>query len=187
MKHAVESLSGRCRRGILPQVVAVLLVGQSVIAAEPTVTKTNWTGFQGRVALLKLEERRALILLNTGSEVKAFVLRAEEIGLLVRRNKATNQWATGPKEAMLPRDIISSVRFTGKMGRHGLLGGLAGAGAGLAIIAGVVAASGGIQTESAASMVAVLLSPVWVVAGTVAGYHIGRAADKPAPTFIIEH
>ena len=119
-------------RGILAQTVAVLLMGQNVFAAEPSVTKTDWAGFQERVGTLKLKGYKALILLDTGNDISAYVLRVEANGLVVRRNRVTKQWATTQDEAILPQNIISSVHFSGRRGRHGLIGGLAGLGAGIA-------------------------------------------------------
>ena len=86
------------------------------------------------------------------------------------------------KEALLPRRTISSVRFEGRVGKSGPIGGLAGLAAGGAI-AGVAASSGeGGSCEGSSCGGVLLLIPV----AAVGGWLIGRATQKPAPVFLIE-
>lgn len=167
-------------RSVLPKAMAALLLIQTVSASESVRTTTDWNGFQQQVTQRRLHNRTAWISLTTGDTVKVFFLRAAADGLVVQANRKTRQWTTKAGESMVPRDLVSAVRFTGRIGRGGLIGGLAGLGAG-AGIAAAAAANGGSCCEGSTGGAVLLAIPA--LAG--AGYLIGRAMGQPAPSFVI--
>ena len=167
-------------RRVLGASIAMLMVTDLAAAGEGMVVKTNWTGFREQVTQRKLRNRNVWVSLASGGEIKASFVRVEENGLVVRSNRATHQWASGKEEATVPRDAIFSVRFGGKVGNRGLIGALAGLGAGAAV-AGISAASDS-DCEGSTCGVVLLLIPL----GAVGGYVIGRMTQKSAPVFVIQ-
>jgi hypothetical protein len=95
------------------------------------------------VAAAKLNRRGVRSSLISGSEIKTTLLRVEENGIIVNSNRATRQWASGKEEARVPRDLVSSVQFAGKVGRKGMIGGLISLGVGAAITGAAAAARRG--------------------------------------------
>ncbi len=170
-------------RSILARAIVVLWAVQTMPAAEPVAVRTDWKGFQEQVAQRKLKNRRVWISVNSGGEIKATFLRVAENGLVVMPNGATKQWTSGKEEATVPREVIGMVRFGGKVGRGGLIGGLSGLGAGAAIAGGSAASMSGGKCEGSACGAVLIVIPV--LAGV--GYLIGHALDKPAPIFVLEH
>jgi hypothetical protein len=170
------------KRSFLAQTLIVFLTVQALTAAESAV-KTTWSGFQEQVIRLKLNKRAAWISVSGGTKFKATFLRAEDGGMVVKTNQETKRWATQDGEAMISRDSVQTVRFTGKIGRRGLIGGLAGLGAGAGVAGAAAANGGGGNCEGGACGAALLVIPM--LAGL--GYLVGHALDKPAPSFIIEH
>lgn len=168
-------------RSLVAVTMAAILAAPSAPAAESAI-KTTWSGFQQQATRQKLSSRAARISLDTGGEFKATFLRAEDDGLVVRANKQTRRWATSRGEAKIPRDSVSGIRFTGKVGRGGLIGGLAGLGAGAGIVAALASSwsSGDCEGNSCGGVL--LLIPVLAVVG----YFAGHAVDKRAPAFLIE-
>jgi len=169
-------------RRVLTQAMAVLLGVQAVSAAEPVVARTDWNGFQRQVTQRRLNNRTARISLTTGEEIKAVVLKTNQDGLVVEANRKTGPWNTSGGQAVVPKGVISIVKFTGKTGHGGMIGGLAGLAAGGAI-AGAGASSQAGNCEGGACGIILLAIPAF----GVAGYLIGRAVSAPAPTFVIEH
>jgi RNase P/RNase MRP subunit p29 len=157
------------------------LAVEAVSAAEPSVLKLDWDNFQRQVAERKLNNRKALIGLTTGDVVEAHLLHAGDEGLVVKSNRATKQWATAKGEAMLPRAVVSAVTFRGKVGRRGLIGGLAGLGAGAGIAAASATTMDGGSCEGGSCGIVVVAVPVLAVAG----WFIGHAANPSAPSFLI--
>jgi hypothetical protein len=169
-------------RSTLARALVVLLVAEAMPAAEPVAVRTDWKGFQEQVAQRKLKNRRVWISVNSGGEIKATFLRVAENGLVVMPNGATKQWSPGKAEATVPRDVIGMVRFGGKVGRRGLIGGLVGLGVGAAITGATAASMGGGECEGGACGAVAIVIPLFAVAG----YLIGHALDKPAPFFVLE-
>jgi hypothetical protein len=169
-------------RKILARMLIVLWVVQAMPAAEPVAVRTDWKGFREQVAQRKLKSRGVRISMVSGGEVKADFLRVAENGLVVKSNSKTKQWASGKEEATVPREVISMVRFGGKVGRGGLIGGLLGLATGAAITGAVAASMGGGECEGGACGAVIVLIPL--LAG--AGYLIGHAMDQPAPIFVLE-
>jgi hypothetical protein len=169
------------RRSFLALMPAVLLSVQ-VAAAGPSI-KTSWSGFQQQVSQSKLKNRAVRISVSTGDALKTTFLRAEDGGLVVVAGRKTRSWATRNGEAMIPRDSVSTVQFSGRVGRRGLLGGLAGLGTGAAAAGATAASMSGGNCEGSACGAVLVAIPVLAVLG----YLVGHAMDKPAPSFIIEH
>jgi len=119
--------------------------------------------------------------LASGDEIKAGLIRVAENGLVVSSNRATKQWLSSKGEATVPREAIFSVRFDGRVGRGGLIGGLVGLGAGAAVTGVLARAESGTCEGSGCGMV-VLLIPL----AAVTGWLIGRTTAQPAPMFEIQ-
>ena len=101
---------------ILTRLMVILLAVQSVLDGESADIKTDWNGFQRQIGQLALLNRTAKLALTTGETVKAVFLRADDSGLVVRANRKTRQWNTREGESVVPRALVSGVRFTGKLG-----------------------------------------------------------------------
>jgi hypothetical protein len=167
-------------RSVVTEAMAVLLGVPAVSETESAETKTEWNGFRQQVSQCQLNNRTAWISLTTGCAIKAVFLRASNDGLVVKANRKTKQWTTGKGEAMVPRGLVTGVKLTGKVSQGGLIGGLAGMGAG----AGVTAAgamSGG-ACEGSACGGALLIIPVLAAAG----YFIGHAISGSRLSYVIE-
>lgn len=160
--------------------IAMLMAADLVSARERLVVNTDWAGFRDQVAQRNLKNRTVRISLAAGDEVKTWLIRVDESGIVVKSNRATKQWLSNKGETMVPRDQISSVRFEGRVGRGGLIGGLAGLGAGVAVTAVV---GGGMDAcEGGSCGVILLLIPLT----TIGGWLAGRATAQPAPVFEIQ-
>jgi hypothetical protein len=160
--------------------LAIFLVTQPGLGARPDPVKTDWSGFRQQVSARNLLNRSVRIKLSTGGEITTTLIRADANGLLVNKTKHTEQWASSRDHALVPREQVTGVRFTGRRGNRGLIGGLVGVGVGVAVPLGVGASHG---TEAVYSgLVAVLLAPLF----GLAGFLIGHLADEPAPQFVIE-
>jgi hypothetical protein len=161
---------------------AVLVLPERMLAGDAPLVKTDWAGFQAQVARRKLAGRDARIALVSGGEIKANVIRVEDDGIVVPITKATKQWAAGKETAKVPRDGVANVRFSGTVGKAGLIGGLAGLGLG-ALVAGAGAAGmGNGNCEGSVCGVALAAIPV----NGVTGWLIGRGFKSPAPWFFIQ-
>ena len=169
-------------RSILARALVVLLIAEVMPAAEPVAVRTDWKGFREQVAQRNLKNRRVWISVNSGGEIKATFLGVAENGLVVGANGATKQWSSGKAEATVPRDLIGMVRFGGKVGRRGLIGGLVGLGVGAAITGGAAAGMSGGECEGGSCGAVFIAIPLFAVAG----YFIGHALDQPAPFFVLE-
>ena len=168
-------------RTMLKQALALLLVVQLIWAKETPRIKTDWKGFQQQVARHKLGNRKALVSLITGETISTFFLNASDEGLVVQSDKNTRKWAMKEGNALVPRTIVSGVEFRGKIGRGGVIGGLTGLGAGAGAAAAAVSSARG-NCEGVSCLGGLVLIPVLAIGG----YFIGHAADKRAPSFIIE-
>jgi hypothetical protein len=168
--------------------LACALVGMlfvESVASGREVVRADWSVFRKQVEARGLMGRSARIVLTGGERVGTTILSIDDMALEVRSTRATKSWNTGNERARIPRDQVHSVRFAGRMGSRGrLIGALAGAGGGAAIGAavayGVSGPSGPEQIVAPAAGVAI------GVIGFLAGYFIGRTADKPAPEFVID-
>lgn len=169
-------------RKVFAASIAMLLVTELIAAGQNVPVKTNWTGFREQVTQQRLTNRNVWILLASGGEIKARLIRVEENGLAVRSNPATKQWASGKEEALVPREAIASIRFDGRLGKGGLIGALAGLGAGAAVAGGAAADMGDGSCEGPSCGAVLLAIPL----AAVGGYLIGRATQKAAPVFIIQ-
>ena len=169
-------------RTMLKQALVVLLVVQVISAEEVARIKTDWSGFQQQVARRTLDNRKARVSLSTGETLNTFVFSTSDDGLVVQTDRYTRRWATKGGKALVPRTIIIGVEFRGRVGRGGLIGGLAGLGAGAGAAAAAASAEDG-KCEGATCGGTLVFIPLLAVGG----YFIGRVASKNAPSFIIEH
>jgi len=160
-------------------VLVAILSSDSAFAAERELLTLDWTHFRREVENRKLLNRTARIVLTEGGEFKALVRKIEEDGIIVMANRSTRAWAAGGQNAKIPRDLVASIRFNGRTGKGGLIGGLAGLGASAAIVGGT---AGTVDCEGAACGAVLLYIPICALAG----YLIGRVTMKPAPAFRIE-
>jgi hypothetical protein len=158
--------------------LVALLLAAPGLAAEREVIRADWSGFRQQVSMRKLLRRNVRVTLSGGGEIKSTLVRVEDNGLIVKATKAAKQWASGPEQATIPREQVSAVRFGGRIGHRGLIGGLVGLGAGVAIPL-VIAAS-------REDPYAVLGAPPLGLIGGTAGYLIGHFTDRPAPEFVIK-
>jgi len=172
-------------RQIALALVAMLLL-QSV-AAGREVVRADWGAFRKQVEARNLMGRSVRIVLTSGDRLGTTILSVDDRGLEVRSTRDTISWNTGNDRARIPQDRVRSVRFNGRMGSKGRqIGGLAGLGAGAAI---GVAVGYGVDTgdEGIAKLIMTVAGLAIAVTGFLAGYFIGRTADKPAPEFVIQH
>jgi hypothetical protein len=169
----------RLMRGVVARVLAVLLAGQTLFAAERSAVRTDWNGFREQVAQLKLKNRDARIGLTAGADIKALFVRAEENGVVVRLDRALRQWKISETEAMVPRDSVASVRFGGRIGHRGLIGGLAGLGLGAALGAAAT------QGNNIGAPVTALGAVAFSIGLGLLGYNVGHFSDRRAPSFFI--
>ncbi len=167
-----------CRR--MELILAVLILANPGLSAERDVITADWSGFQQQVSMRKLFQRSVRVTLSGGGEIKTTLVQVEDNGLIVKATKAAKQWASGPERAMIPREQVRSVRFEGRIGHRGLIGGLIGLGVGVAVPVGIGAAQD--YEEVPSGLAAIVLGPVC----GVVGYLIGHALDKPAPEFVIK-
>jgi hypothetical protein len=116
--------------------------------------------------------------------VKTTLLEVNEGGLLVRLTRSARQWKTGEDKALIPKDQVGSVRFSGRVGSHGLIGGLVGLGAGAGIGAAIAMNSECIEGTACLIVLPVVGTAV-AAAGGVAGYLIGRRTGQLAPEFVL--
>jgi hypothetical protein len=157
--------------------MALLLMAQTLPAAERPVIKTDWAGLQQQVPLRKFDHHNALVSLTTADRIKVNFLRVEEDGLVVVETRGTRQWATKNREARIPRNLVSGIDFQGKVGRNRTVLFWTGVGAG-----GFTTACCNWGCEGSVCFLWLLLIPV----SGIAGYLAGRALDQPAPAFVIE-
>jgi hypothetical protein len=158
--------------------LVALLLAEPGLAAEREVIRADWSRFRQQVWMRKPFQRHVRVTLSGGGEIKTTLVRVEDNGLIVKATKAAKQWAFGPEQAMIPREQVGAVRFGGRIGHRGMIGGLVGLGAGVAIPVGI----GAWRDDPWTGLAAILLGPI---CGT-AGYLIGHAIDKPAPEFVIK-
>lgn len=157
----------------------MLFLADFGLAAERQTIRVDWSRFQQEVSTRKLLNRNVRFTISRGGEIKTTLVRVEDHGLTVKATKAARQWASGTEQASIPRAQISAVRFEGRMGHRGLIGGLVGLGAGVGIPVGVGASRD--YGEVPSGLAAIILGPAL---GT-AGYLIGHFLDTRAPEFII--
>jgi hypothetical protein len=170
-------------RRILALPLALVMTTQLAAAGESAVIKTDWQGFQQATKVRKFKDRTVRITLTAGGEVKTALIRVEPNGIVVQVNKSTRQWASasGKEEALVPREAVASVRMGGRVGKGGLIGALAGLGAGAAIAGGVFATDNNF-CEAGGCYRGILAIPLT----TFVGWLIGHFLSPPAPTFVIE-
>jgi hypothetical protein len=167
--------------------VSLALVGVLIFqsaASGREVVRADWGVFRKQVEVRRLMGRSARITLTSGDHVGTTILSIDDTAIEVRSTRATKSWNTGTDRARIPRDQVRSVRFNGRMGHKGrLIGGLAGLGGGAAIGAAV---GSEISTDEGIAQLFGMVAGVSIMAtGFVAGYFIGRTADKVAPEFVI--
>ncbi len=185
-KSGIAHQHYQMNRCLAVSLIALFVTGP-VEAAQRQVIKIGWSGFQQEVSARKLRGRMVRITPAGGGEIKTKLLSVADNGLVVRATPATNQWASGKKEATIPKGEIRSVRFLGHVGHRGLLLGLAGFGAGIGIGAALAASQDVLEISEGPVGIA---AGVGIVAGAIgvglAGYFIGRATSRQAPEFVIE-
>ena len=168
--------------------IACVLVGMLLVesaASGREVVRADWGVFRQQVETRRLMGRSARIVLTGGERVGTTILSIDDMALEVRSTRATKSWNTGSERARIPRDQVRSVRFAGRMGSRGrLIGALTGLGGGAAIGAAVAHEISG--PSGPEQIVAPMAGVAIAVTGLVAGYFIGRIADKLAPEFVIE-
>ena len=166
--------------------LAVVFIGVFVTgpawAGGHEVVRTDWNGFQREVLARRLAGRTVRITTVAGTEVKTKLKSVAGGGLVVQSTRATTPWASGQKEANIPRDQVRSVRFSGRTGHRGWLGAAVGLGAGAAIAAAVV---NGISCDEIGCLVLAAPAVAIPVVGAVGGYLIGRATAPHAPEFVL--
>ena len=173
----------RSLRGIRGDSLVVALV--LVMVTEPAfgakaVVELTWAGFRQQLVPYKLIGRGVKVFLSDGTKVSSVLRKVEEDALVVDTIPNTaKQWSETGRETRIPRAQVSSLRFAGRAGHGGLIGGLVGLGAGGALVGGMAAAMPTAEGSSFAG--ALLLVPILAVSG----YFIGRLHDKPIPEFRI--
>lgn len=164
-------------------IVAGVLLAQTVTAAEREVIRTDWSGFKDQVSARKIANRSVRVSLTSGGEIKARLDRVTDTGLRVSLNRATRQWKTGEDKAEIPRDQVTRVRFSGRVGTHKLVGALAGTGAGAGIAAAILT---GVDVYEGIGVILLPVLGVFIaLMGTLTGYFVGRATGHAAPEFEI--
>ncbi|MCC6363456.1 MAG: hypothetical protein IT165_08010 [Bryobacterales bacterium] len=165
----------------------VLLLGSSLPAAGQEILKVRWDGFAREVAARGLAGREVSITSAAAGVFRTRLLSVENDGLRVRAARATKQWASGKKEANIPKDQVRSVRFHGHTGHRGVWTGLPAFGAALGIGMALAESQDALQISEGP---AAILVPVFIAAGAIgsgiAGYFIGRATSPRRPEFVIE-
>lgn len=162
-------------------IVLVLLMSAVFLpAAPPVATQTDWDGFLAQVAQQKLKDRPAWISLRSGERFKTQFIAATQDGVVVSSDRNTSEWSTGKGKSLVPRRVIQGVEFTGKVGRRGMIGGLAGLGLGIALFGAALSGGTGVEGPAVAGLV------VFVPAFGLGGYYLGRSKDRPAPAFTFE-
>ncbi len=164
-------------------VLVVLLATEPMGAAVREVIRTDWSGFTGQVRSRGLEGRSVRVGLPGAGQVKTRLLRVTDSGLEVRPTRAIRKWKTPSGNALLPKEQVASVRFDGRTGHRGIIGALAGLGAGAGIAAAVTT-----STDCYEGPCIILLPVIGVavaIGTTVAGYYIGRSAAPRLPEFIL--
>jgi hypothetical protein len=170
-------------RQIVCALVGILLVEPAASGRE--IVRADWGAFREQVETLRLMRRSVRIVVTSGERVGTTILSIDDMALEVRSTRATRSWNTGNERARIPRDQVRSVRFAGRMGSRGrLIGALTGLGGGAAIGSAV---AHGISGPSGPEQIFAPMAGVAIaVTGLLAGYFIGRTADKLAPEFVIE-
>ncbi len=163
--------------------LAATLLAQPLLAAGREVIKTDWNGFRQQVSSRKLHGRSAQIRLSGGRGIKTTLLDVTDAALVVRATRATSQWRSADGKARIPRDQAASVRFRGRSGKRGIMGGLIGLGAGAGI--GAAIATGHDITEGSLVVILPVVAAGVAIGFGVAGYFIGRSMDHPAPEFVL--
>lgn len=172
----------------MTRLIACALVGMLLVASAASgreVVRADWGVFREQVETRRLMGRSARIVLTSGERAGTTILSIDDLALEVRSTRATKRWNTGNERARIPRDQVRSVRFAGRMGSRGrLIGALTGLGGGAAIGSAVAY---GISGPSGPEQILAPMAGVAIaVTGLLAGYFIGRIADKLAPEFVIE-
>ena len=167
----------------LATALVAVLVAPAAPAAEREVIRTDWADFGKQAADRKLLGRSAHVRLQDGRAVKTAITGFNENSLVVRASRSTALWKTVDGKAEIPRGQVAAVRFSGKVKRHGLIGALAGLGAGAGVAAATVAQTG--ITEGPFVIILPIAGVAMAGIGALAGYYIGRAAGTPAPEFVI--
>ena len=168
--------------------IACILVGMLLLqsaASGREVVRADWGVFRKQVEARGLMSRSARIVLTSGERVGTTIVSIDDMALEVRSTDGTRSWDTGNERARIPREQVRSVRFDGRMGNKGrLTGALIGLGGGTVV--GAVAVNGINHDEGYAIVIVPLIGAAIAIGGLVAGYFIGRPADKLAPEFVIE-
>ncbi len=160
--------------------VLLSLIAEPAAAASREVQSLTWEQFRSEVANRRLNGRRVDVRLLSGKTVKSTLRRVEADSILVELNpNIGEQYRTATAEASIPRAEVSSIRFGGRQGKHGLIGGLVGLGASGAIIGGAAAATPSGEGHGMEGIF--VLVPVMALGG----YFIGRHYDKVIPEFHI--
>jgi hypothetical protein len=176
------------RRSDVTKQIALALAGMLLVESAAfgrEVVRADWGAFRKQVETRRLMGRSARIVLTSGDRVGTTILSIDDTALEVRSTRSTKSWNSGNERARIPQDQVRSVRFNGRLGSKGrLIGGLAGLGGGAAI--GVAVGYGASGDSGPQQILAPAAGVATLVFGFVAGYFIGRTADKLAPEFVIE-
>ena len=163
-----------------PLVLALvtLLIVEPIGFAAVQEKAVSWADFRQDVGQLRLTGRRITVNLSTGGRVNSTLRRVEAESLVVESNPNTSKrWPTADGETRIPRAEVEVVKFLGRKGHGGLIGGLVGLGAAV----GLVAAASRTDAAGATAAGALIGFPVF----GLGGYFIGRTADKPLPQYRI--
>ncbi len=168
------------RHPLLVLSLVFFILAEPVWAAADEAKSVNWAQLREEVATRRLNNRSVTIRVSDGKTVSSTLRRIEADGLVVASNPNTEKrWRATGLETKIPRAEVNSIKFAGRQGHRGLIGGLAGLGASGAIIGGAVAATPPGEGQGGEGMFALI--PVM----GLAGYFIGRHYDKRIPQYRI--
>ncbi|MBL0156410.1 MAG: hypothetical protein IPP47_04830 [Bryobacterales bacterium] len=167
------------RFDLVSGVLACCLIVQPVCAAPQPEQAVSWAELRSAITSQKLADRMVKIRLASGEEIKSRLQRVDDDAVVVVSTRKTDKlWKSTNQEARIPRAEVAGVEFQGRRGKNGLIGGLAGLGAGVGLAALALANS---EAEGVMALAGVLLIPI----GAIGGYLIGGATNEPLPHFRI--
>lgn len=167
------------RLDLVSGVLVCCLVVQPVCAAQQPDQAVSWAQLRSEITSQKLVDRTLKIRLASGEEIKSRLQRVDDDAVVVVSTRKTDKlWKSTNKEARIPRAEVKALEFQGRRGKNGLIGGLAGLGAGVGLAAIALANS---EAEGVMAIAGVILIPI----GAIGGYLIGEATNQPLPHFRI--
>jgi hypothetical protein len=163
------------RRISAAMLLAAMLAGQPVARAESAPVELKWSELSSHIQGRDIE-----LILPDGTSLAGSVEAIREDALVLNVHHTSNSQAHPAGNAVVRRESVSVVLLhesRGKWGRS--IGVVLGTLTGLAVGGAVLAE--GARIHSAAGGTAVLLGITG--AGTLAGYYLGKSADRRATQF----